>query len=227
MRLMPWTQVILDHVRPAAGADFPAHLRALAAAGDPAIERWGRAELEEEAGLEIWACRLAALDRRAGATAAAAAARHVLPVVLERAGEAAIEYGISEEADAVDGEPEAAKVGRVEAWLAAPGKRTLAAVKDALDPSRQLEVWDDDLLPADHETAWAWFTGVGQLCAASVTAKDGSAAGPLGSSSYGWPARVCAARCVVSAAKCLVDDDRDAVSGLTAVGAAIAAAFGL
>ena len=169
------------------------------------MKAWEVLQKPEEIALEAAAYERAAEGRHAWVAMAAAAARHAYPIVIERAGEDAMECGFHEDAPSMDGESEGMKIRRVEGWLAAPSPETHAAVVASIDPSRQLEIWEDDLRPPDDsEDTWQWFMCVGQLCAQSVAHEAGGTI-TRADSSYAWPAEVCAVRCVVAAAKAIGD----------------------
>jgi hypothetical protein len=165
----------------------------------------------EELALERDAYRVGSAGRKAWVAMAAAAARHAYPKVIEATigNELVDHFGFHEDGKSLDGETEGMKIRRVEAWLKSPDQETEGAVADSIDPSRQLEIWEDDLRPPDDsEDSWMWFHCVGQLLAQSVThSADGDGHITRPDSSYYWPAQVCAARCVVAAAKSINDVD--------------------
>ena len=100
---------------------------------------------------------------RACIAAALAAAQVALPIVMERGGREAHDV-FDADRPSMDGEPAELQLRRVEAWLADPSEQNRAAVERSIDPSRQLNVWDDDLNPPS-DAMWWWFLEVGQLAA--------------------------------------------------------------
>ena len=164
--------------------DFPEYLRGLER--DSELSSWEHALTEEERGLELWVHSFTEFGRSAIVAAAAAAARLVYPGIVERAGDEAIEFGISEDAPSMDGESLGKQLHRVESWLSSPDDETSSALRNAFDPTRQMTVWDDDLRPPDDlfDVSWHWFMEVGQLClGACLHEMDGEAEG---SSYYAW-----------------------------------------
>jgi hypothetical protein len=186
-------------------------------------EPWAHCLLPEERALEQWMMALAPFGRAAYTRAAAAAARHAYPIVMERGGEMAIECNFQEGAPSMDGEAAGTQVRLVEAWLAAPSDATLAAVKAGIDPSRQLNVWDEDLYP-DPSGMWFWFLEVAHLASFAAASAEAWTEGRR-EESYTWPAEVCAARAVVCALKAVRAPDGDVAEDARVVGRVIAQAF--
>lgn len=186
-------------------------------------ESWEHCLLPEEQAIEQWMLDLARHGRAAFVTAAAAAARYAYPRVMELGGDMAIEFGFQEGAESMDGEAAGTQVCRVEAWLATPSDETLEAVKTSIDPSRQLNVWDEDLYPAP-DAMWFWFLEVAHLTASAATSSDEWSDGRR-EESYTWPAAVCAARAVVCALKAVRTPDGDVGRDAQEIARAIQAAF--
>lgn len=210
----------MNPVAIAAGAEFPDHLRELAKRADP----WVHSVLPVEQGLELWVAELASIGREAMCRAAAAAGRYAYPIAMERGGEMAIESNFHEDAPSQDGEPTGRQIRRVEEWLAAPSNETLTAVEKSIDPSRQLDVWCEDLYPAPDDM-WFWFLEVGQLAAFAVTHPEEGDKPDEEDMSYDWPAAVCASRAVVCALKTIRTPTGDVDEDVRAIGRAIARAF--
>lgn len=200
----------------ARAADFP---QVTATDAEP----WEHCSLPEERALEQWMLALARFGRAAYTRAAAAAARYAYPIVMERGGEMAIECSFQEGAPSMDGAAAGTQVRLVEAWLTAPNDATLAAVKAGIDPSRQLNVWDEDLYP-DPSGMWFWFLEVAHLTSCATTSAEEWTQGRR-EESYTWPADVCAARAVVCALKAVRAPDGDVAEDARLIGRVIAQAF--
>jgi hypothetical protein len=96
-----------------------------------------------------------------------------------------------------DGAPVETQIERAAAWLDTPDQAHLAAVIAANDLSRQLQIWDEDLIPNDDRAHW-WYQDVGQCCGYAITRKTGSASGK---SYYQWPPETCVGRGLVVAVR--------------------------
>lgn len=218
-----WPNKLLEQTRVAKQPEFHATLLRLAQDAEPPQPLWAHSLEPEERGIEVWIHRLAQFGRRAYTTAATAAARYVYPISIQRGGEMARECGFHEEDLSMDGEPPGMQVKRVETWLTSPSEDTLLAVEDSIDPSRQLNVWDEDLYPA-NDGMWFWFLEVAQLTALAATVAEKWSDGDI-EESYTWPAQVCAARAVVCALKTIRVPGGDIASDTRNLTFAIADAF--
>jgi hypothetical protein len=218
-----WPNELLEQTKAAKQPEFHTTLLRLAKDAELPQPLWTYSIEPEERGLEVWVHRLAQSGRRAYTTAAAAAARYVYPISIERGGEMAHEYGFHEDDISMDGEPPGMQVKRVETWLESPTEDNLLAVEISIDPSRQLNVWDDDLYPSDDDM-WFWFLEVAHLTALAATAPEEWGDGRV-EESYTWPAQVCAARAVVCALKTIRTPDGDIASDTRILASAIADAF--
>lgn len=217
---MSWSEEILHLIQPATENSFADYLSSLSNENQ---KLWEHSNLKEEQGLEIWMTQIAQHGRNAYVTAAVAAARYAYPIVIAAAGDLAMECGLDEKSPSEDGESEGMKIRRVEQWLRNSSKLNFDLVKESIDPSRQLEVWEEDLYP-DEESMWWWFTAVGQLCANAVVHKEKIPA-KRSDSSYDWSAPVCATRCVIAALKAIRKVDGDVAADVNALGKAIAKGF--
>lgn len=186
----------------ATGPDFAAYLRGLGAKG------WEHADSAELAGLEAWATDLAKRDRMAGIGALVRTAQLGIPRVLEAGGIGLDHMGFKASEPSADGAPVETQIALAAAWLDAPDAKHTAAVSAGNDPSRQLQVWDDDLRPSDDSAHW-WYSDVGQCCGHAITRTKGD---PAKDSYYDWPSETCVGRGLVIA-----------VRGLRGVGADLGA----
>jgi hypothetical protein len=173
----------------ATGPDFAAYLRGLAAKG------WEHADTAELAGLEAWGTELAKRDRMAGIGALVRAAQHGFPKVLEAGGIGLDGMNFKGSEASMDGAPVETQIALAAAWLDAPDRTHTAAVAAGNDPSRQLQVWDDDLRPSDDSAHW-WYSDVGQCCGHAITRTKGD---PAKDSYYDWPPETCVGRGLVVA----------------------------
>ncbi len=87
------------------------------------------------------------------------------------------------------------------------------------DPSRQLQVWDDDLRPSDDSAHW-WYLDVGQCCGHAITRTTGD---PRKHSYYDWDPEACVGRGLVLAVRGLRAKGADIDAILDDVRAALVA----
>ena len=186
----PWREHLRAAVA-ATGPDFAAYLRGLGAGG------WEHADTPELAGLEQWGTQLASSDRMAGIGALVRTAQHGFPLAVASGGIGLDGMGFHASEASMDGAPVETQIAVAAAWLDAPDHAHLAAVSQANDPSRQLQAWDEDLLPSDDRAHW-WYVDVGQCCGYAITRAKGSASGH---SYYEWPPEVCVGRGLVVAVR--------------------------
>jgi hypothetical protein len=173
------------------GPELAGYLAGLGAAG------WEHADAPELAGLEQWGTELARRNRRAGIGALVRVAQYGLPIALDRGGTGLECMGFKAGEACADGAPVETQIERAAAWLDAPGPETLAAVVAANDPGRQLQIWDDDLIPNDDRAHW-WYQDVGQCCGYAITRRAGASSG---TSYYQWPPETCVGRGLVAAVR--------------------------
>lgn len=185
------------------GPDFAAYLRGLGARG------WEHADTPELAGLEQWGTELARSDRMAGIGALVRAAQYGFPLAMAAGGIGLDGMGFHASEPAMDGAPVETQIALAAAWLEAPDAAHRAAVEAGNDPTRQLQVWDDDLRPGDDRAHW-WYADVGQCCGHAITRSQGTASGH---SYYDWPPEVCVGRGLVIAVRGLREKgaDQDAI----------------
>jgi hypothetical protein len=197
----PALRAAMDH----AGEDFAGNLRKLGAAKRPAA--WAHADTPELAGLERWGTTLAKSDRVTGIAALVVAAQYGFSIAGAAGKDELADLGFfGKEGDPiVDGASVEVQIARSGAWLDAPGKPTKALVGEAFDPSRQLQVWDEDLHPTE-DTAFYWYLDVGQCCCAAIVATKGKASGDT---YYEWPAETCVGRGLVLVARGLLSAGAD------------------
>ena len=104
----------------------------------------------------------------------------------------------TEDIDAsADGAPVETQIELAARWLDAPDAAHFAAVAAGNDPSRQLQIWDDDLRPSDDRAHW-WYLDVGQCCGHAITQTAGD---PGKHSYYDWPPETCVGRGLVAAVR--------------------------
>lgn len=173
------------------GADFASYLRSLAASG------WEHADGPELAGLEAWGTELASRDRRAGIGALVRVAQHGIRIAIDAGGIGLEGMGFHASEPSVDGAPVEKQIQLAAAWLDAPDAAHLAAVATGNDRSRQLQMWDDDLIPSDDRAHW-WYLDVGQCLGHAITRPHGD---PRKHSYYDWPPETCVGRGLVVAVR--------------------------
>jgi len=184
---------------PRADATFLETLRSLATATGPAA--WEHADDPVLIGLERWSRAEATADRTAALRVLVEAAQRGFEQVAARSAAALADVGFfGKEGDQIwDGAAVEVQLARVSAWLDDP-KAMQAKVDEAFDRTRQLVVWDDDLMPSAKESFF-WYLEVGQLCCAAVLNKPTLSEADDKGDYYGWPPEVCIARGLVVAVR--------------------------
>jgi hypothetical protein len=212
---------VIEILRRAGDASFVDDLRARAVAEGPTP--WPHADDPLLVGLERWGQALAERDMAAAVIALTAAAQYGFPRVMAAGGDELIGAGFAADEESEDGAPVEAQLA-----LAAAQARVEARDDDALfeafDPSRQLHIWSEDLLPGD-DAAFQWYMDVGQCALAALRGLDeGYEPDPDNESYYWWPPACSAGRGLVVAARGLRMPGADLAGIIAALGAAIAAA---
>jgi hypothetical protein len=195
------------------GDDFAGFLRGLAATG------WEHADTPELAGLEQWGTMLAHADRAAGVGALVRVAQHGFRIAVAAGGIGLEGMGFLASEPSVDGAPVEMQIELAARWLDAPDAAHVKAVAAGNDPSRQLQIWDDDLRPSDDRAHW-WYVDVGQCCGHAITQVGGD---PRKHSYYDWPPETCVGRGLVVAVRGLRSPRADLGAILAAVRAALVA----
>ncbi|MBA3458116.1 MAG: hypothetical protein H0T42_33850 [Deltaproteobacteria bacterium] len=195
------------------GNDFAAYLRSLAASG------WEHADTPELAGLEHWGTMLARTDPITGIGALVRVAQHGFRIAVDAGGIGLEGMGFHASEPVMDGAPVETQIELAARWLDAPDAAHLAAVAAAIDPSRQLQIWDDDLRPSDDRAHW-WYLDVGQCCGHAITRTGGD---PRQPGYYDWPAETCVGRGLVVAVRGLRTQGADLRTILADVRAAMMA----
>jgi hypothetical protein len=184
----------LNAAVPSTGVDFATVLRALSSESP-----WSHADTPELVGLERWGRELAQRDRIAGIAALVVAAQHGFPIAAEAGGSLIADVGFrgSEEDPILDGASVEVQIARARAWLDMPGPISEQKVDEAFDHTRQLNVWDDELRPAD-DSSFYWYLDLGQCCCAAILDVGSN---PTGGSYYEWPTPTTVGRGLVIAAR--------------------------
>jgi hypothetical protein len=126
---------------------------------------WLHADTKPLVGLERWGTQLATTDREAAICALVLAAQHGFPRVLEEAGAMLEGHGLRSSEQVLDGASAETQIDLCARWVDDPSEANRQAVQDGFDPTRQLHVWDPEMLPA-RGTAFYWYTEVGQMLGA-------------------------------------------------------------
>lgn len=184
--------------------DFAAYCAERGASVDGA---WDVADSDALRGLEAWGRELADRDRRLGVAALVAAAQVGFPRAMKAAGGKAANMGFHASEGSMDGAPVETQIERGAAWLADPGDDRFDEVVASLDPTRQLNVWDEDLLPQSDEDAWFWYSEVGQCIAHAISGQGGEIEG---ATYYEWTPPQSVGRGLVMAVRGLRKDADDA-----------------
>lgn len=126
-----------------------------------------------------------------------------------------IGFAFLENDPCLDGQSIERQIQNVERWLENPTPEHKAGVKEGIDPSRQLEIWEEDLFPSEDQM-WLWIIENTHLLSLGVTAGDAetydhdSEATP-----YRWSAKACIARSAVSSLKVIAQEERTVDADLT------------
>ncbi len=184
--------------------DFAAYCVERGASVDGA---WDVADSDALRGLEAWGRELADRDRRLGVAALVAAAQVGFPRAMKAAGDKAANMGFHASEGSMDGAPVETQIERGAAWLADPSDDRFDEVVASLDPTRQLNVWDEDLLPQSDEDAWFWYSEVGQCIAHAISGQGGEIEG---ATYYEWTPPQSVGRGLVMAVRGLRKDADDA-----------------
>lgn len=182
-----------DDLKAAVARPFSATVAKRAAS---AVDPWPHADAPELVGLEAWGRELATKNLAAGIGALVRAAQFGFPQIMRAANGELDDMGFRASEPSVDGAPVETQIALAAAWLDAQDESSRAAVEAAFDPTRQLQVWDDDLLPAD-DNAYHWYIEMGQCCCAAITL-TGS---PDGATYYEWDPPTSVGRGLVIAAR--------------------------
>ena len=181
---------------------------------DETDSAWEFATLEIEQAFDQFMLQLAALDRFAAIKLAAGCARYAFDDVAANHTAQMEEFGFAFHATdpALDGEAIEKQLLNVEQWLAKPDPAALKVVKKGIDPSRQMNLWEEDLFPA-ADIMFVWILEATQLLSMAVTVKK--AGDDDHDSPYEWSYRACVARSADCAFKALARTDRTPVVDLT------------
>lgn len=140
-----------------------------------------------------------------------ACARHVHPFALAQGREEALELGSGLFDDNGYDPTALAQLDCVQAWLDHPDGHTARSVARAVDESRQLQMWDDEVRPPPGQ-GWGWMVEVADLLCRSVKQTEGGQPDRDQAYPQAWPAGVAARRALVCALKVRVRQDEDAAA---------------
>ncbi len=173
-------------------------------------QTWAFATLDLEKSLDTFMQQLYSLDRMTAIRYTAIFARYAFEYVRDNRKEQVAEIGFSFfEADpCMDGEPIEKQLKNVEAWLRNPTPENQEAVEHGIDPSRQLEIWEEDLFPPDDQM-WMWIIENTQLLSMAVP-EGGSEESDYAeeSSPYNWSSKVCLSRSALCSLKTIAQTKR-------------------
>lgn len=169
-----------------------------------------------EQSLDLWMKRLAESDKKQAIQVAAIFARHAFSHVLLHHKDQAREIGFAllKSDPCADGEPIEKQLINIENWLQNPNPKTWQAVKKGIDPSRQLEIWEEDLLPPDDQM-WLWIIeNIHLLSLAMIAPDDETQDDDPDSMPYDWSYKACVSRSAVCSLKVIAGVARDATGDL-------------
>lgn len=185
--------------------------------GAPPVNHWQFAAHPLEQALEVFMRQLAGLDRPAAVRLAAFLARYAWEAVRDQHLEQVqgIGFAFLETDPCADGEPIEKQLKNVENWLKAPTPAHRAAVKKGIDPSRQLEIWEEDLFPPADQM-WLWIIAPAQLLSLAVVAGDAPAHDDdPDASPYNWSFLACVSRSALCSLKAVARKKRKVADDLT------------
>ena len=186
---------------------------------NPPVTNWVFATLPLEQSLDTFMQQLAKLDRQTAIHFSTIFARHAFLHVYENHLGQIKEIGISflESDKCLDGEPIEKQIKNVEKWLKSPTQENLEAVDKGIDPSRQLNVWEEDLFPPDDQM-WLWVIENTQLLSMAVVAgvSENNDDDP-DQSPYNWSYIACLTRSAICSLKAIAKENRELTEDLTSM----------
>jgi hypothetical protein len=198
------------------------------AAGDPAIAVaadasplepvWDHSVEPLERALEIAVVYLAMYTGRDVLTLVLAMAERAFAIAAPRAGDDGATFFAASPRSPADGGSVEGQLAAVRTWLATRSDADADRVAEAVDPARQLNIWDDDMYP-DPDGMWMWLLEVGQLLAmACVEPAEWGDGRP--EEAWSWPWHVLGARAAVCALKAVRTPDSDIAADLASLAGA-------
>lgn len=175
---------------------------------DVAGENWEFATLASEQVLDTFMRQLAALNKNTAIRIASILARYAFEYVRTNHRDDIAQIGLAFYASdpCMDGAPIEKQIMNVEKWLADPSPVNEQLVSQGIDPSRQMNIWEEDLFPADDQM-WGWIMETAQLLSMAVVANDADADDEE-DSPYGWSSAACVSRSALCSFKAIAQAKR-------------------
>lgn len=184
---------------------------------NPLLRNWSFSTLNVEAALDAFMQQLAALDKKTAIQFAAVFVRYAFEHVRENHMDQIREFGFAffESDPCMDGDSIGKQLFNVENWLSDPSPENEEVVANGVDPSRQMNIWEEDLYPSEDQM-WQWIIETAQLLSMAVTAKE-SEEDDDGESPYEWSYKACASRSAICSLKTVSQLDTAPEQNLAAI----------
>lgn len=184
---------------------------------DSSTQNWFCAALELEKSFDVFMQQLASLDKMTAVKFAAVFARYAFEHVRDEHMEQVREIGMAFLASdpCMDGESIEKQLQNVEVWLKEPSQENKGIVLKGIDPSRQMNVWDEDLFPSDDQM-WLWIYDTAQLLSLAVKAGDSEEYDhDMDELPYSWSYKACISRSAHCSLKSIAKENRELAEDLT------------
>lgn len=181
------------------------------------VENWYFSTLPLEKSFDTFMQQLAVQDRKLAIQFAAIFARYAFADVLKNHIVQVREIGFAflESDLCADGEPIEKQLVNIENWLKNPTEETMESVVKGIDPSRQVEIWEEDLFPPDDQM-WLWIIENTQLLSIAVMAGNSEAQDNLPDANpYSWSYKACVSRSAVCSLKSIAKKNRELIEDVT------------
>jgi hypothetical protein len=170
---------------------------------DASTPTWAFSSLDQEKSFDIFMQQLLVADRRAAIQFAASFANVAFDYVHEDYFDESREFGFAllKSDRCRDGDSIEKQLRNVEKWLKTPTPKNLELVRKGIDPSRQMDIWEEDLFP-EEDQMWVWIIENTQLLSMAVVAGDAEDDDQDPEESpYSWSAKACVARSALCSLK--------------------------
>jgi hypothetical protein len=173
-------------------------------------KNWFFATIELEKSLDTFMQQLAAVDKITAIKFSTVFAKYAFDYVRKNHLDQVKEFGFAflESDPCLDGEPIEKQIKNVENWLNDPTKENMKIVQKGIDPSRQMNIWEEDLFPPDDQM-WAWIIENTQLLSMAIVAGDSEQYDyDMEKSPYSWSYKACVSRSAICSLKSIAKKDR-------------------
>lgn len=180
-------------------------------------KNWFFATLPSEKSFDTFMQQVAETDRRTAIQFATIFAKYAFTYVYENYFEQVKEVGFAflESDKCRDGDPIQKQLKNVENWLKEPTQANEEIVRNGIDPSRQMDIWEEDLFPPDDQM-WLWIIENTQLLSMAVVAGDSETHDDdINESPYSWSYKACVSRSAICSLKSIAKENREPKEDLT------------